>query len=65
MAEVMLFNVIGDRFSVTLGLVRLVVVIYIVRAKPIEGHVWSPVVVPDVLVKRKWDHRKYPFISFK
>ena len=42
-----MFNIAGDCFGVTLRLVRLVVEIHIIRAHAIQGHVWSPSVVPE------------------
>ena len=42
-----MFNIAGDCFGVTLGLVRLVIIIHIIRAHAIQGHVWSPSVVPE------------------
>ena len=47
LVEEVLFNVTGDRFGIAFGLARLVVVIYIIGANAIQGHVWSPSVVPD------------------
>lgn len=46
-AEVVLFDIAGDRFGVKLWFVRHVVVIHIIRAKSVERHMRSPSVVPE------------------
>ena len=45
-AEILPLYIAGDRFSITLWFVRLIVVIHIVRPKPIDRHVRPPAIVP-------------------
>ena len=48
LSEVVLFNVAGDCFGTTFRFVRLIVVIHIIGAKAIQGHVRSPAVIPSL-----------------
>ena len=45
-AEIAALDVAGDRFSITLWFVRLIVVIHIVWPKPIDCHMRPPTIVP-------------------
>ena len=47
MAEIVLLDICRNCFGITFRLVRLVIIIHIIRAHAIQGHVWSPSVVPE------------------
>ena len=46
-AKVVLYNIAWHCFGITFRLFWLVVEIHIIRTKAIQGHVWSPTVVPE------------------
>jgi hypothetical protein len=48
MAEIVLLDICRNCFGVTLRPVRLVVEIHIIWAKAVQGHVWSPSVIPEL-----------------
>ena len=45
-AKEVLFNIAWDRFGITFGLARLAAVIHIIWTIAIQGHVWTPAVIP-------------------
>lgn len=61
MAKEVLFNIAGDRFGVTFGLVWLVVEIHIIRPKALQGHVWPPAIIPDLKVVADFRQMINPF----
>ena len=61
LAKEVLFNIAGDRFGVTFGLVWLVVEIHIIRPKALQGHVWPPAIIPDLKVVADFRQMINPF----
>jgi hypothetical protein len=47
-AEIVLLDVRWDRFGVTAGFVRPILVKDVIRPKPVEGHMRPPLVVPEL-----------------
>ena len=64
------FNTAGNRFRCSIRLLRFTVVIDIIRAEPIQFHVWSPEVVPGLKLVTQFGQMliilddRYPFEPF-